>query len=165
MNFTTTQRNRMVVSLAALALTALAASGCTTEQTPLAAAQGPDTIALSPVVAGSVAASVTSPAPTDAPTTATDAPTTVTDATTTEAPTTTAAPTTTEAPTTTTEAPTTTTEPLPPNIEIVGAFPQPIVAVGSSNGADTQVMQLRLLQLGFWHVAPMASTASPPSRR
>ncbi len=159
MNFTLTQRNRMVVSLAALAFTALAASGCTTEQTPLAAAQGPDTIALSPVVAGSVAPSVTEPAPTEAPastqeattTEATQAPTTATDAPTTEAPTTTAAPTTTEAPTTTAELPTTTTEAVPPNIEVVGAFPQPIVAVGSRSGPDTQVLQLRLLQLGFWH--------------
>ncbi|HRE00090.1 MAG TPA: L,D-transpeptidase family protein, partial [Ilumatobacteraceae bacterium] len=34
--------------------------------------------------------------------------------------------------------------------EWVGAFPTPIPVVGKSNGPDTQVVQMRLLQLGFW---------------
>ena len=72
-----------------------------------------------------------------------------------EAPTTaiatTAVPTTTEAPTTTVEATTTTL--VPANIVDVGAFPVQIVPVGMGSGADTAVLQLRLVQLGFW-VAP-----------
>jgi hypothetical protein len=39
---------------------------------------------------------------------------------------------------------------LPPNLEIVGAFGIPLVAVGGNSGPDTQVVQLRLEQLGFW---------------
>lgn len=68
--------------------------------------------------------------------------TTTVEATTTEAPTTS----TTEAPTTT-AAPTTT---LPSNVEVVGAFGQQLVAVGTRNGADTAAIQFRLNQLGFW---------------
>jgi peptidoglycan hydrolase-like protein with peptidoglycan-binding domain len=79
---------------------------------------------------------------TEAPTTTTEVPTT----TTTEAPTTT-----TEPPTTTTEAPTTTTIPLPSNVEIVGAAPAPLEAVGGHSGEGTAVVQARLLQLGFWN--------------
>lgn len=54
---------------------------------------------------------------------------------------------------TTTAAPTTTLQPvatIPSNVETVGPFPGDIVAVGSSSGPDTQVLQLRLEQLGFW---------------
>lgn len=61
---------------------------------------------------------------------------------------------TTDAPATSTTLPaTTTTEPiptLPSNVEVVGAFGQPLVAVGSRNGADTAAIQFRLNQLGFW---------------
>jgi lipoprotein-anchoring transpeptidase ErfK/SrfK len=35
-------------------------------------------------------------------------------------------------------------------VEIIGAFGIEIKAVGSHNGPDTQVVQLRLEQLGFW---------------
>jgi peptidoglycan hydrolase-like protein with peptidoglycan-binding domain len=79
--------------------------------------------------------------------------TTATTTTTTEPPTTTteAPTTTTEPPTTTTEAPTTTTIPLPSNVEIVGAAPAPLEAVGGHSGEGTAVVQARLLQLGFWN--------------
>lgn len=82
-----------------------------------------------------VSASVT-PAPSTVP------PTTVpvTAAPTTEAPTTTAAPTTTVAPTTTIQS----------NLVVVGPAAVPVVAVGTSNGADTLAMQERLTALGFW---------------
>ncbi len=82
--------------------------------------------------------------------TSTVEPTTIVASTTTS----TVAPTTTEAPTTTTEPPTTTTEAptttLAPNVEVVGAFGIEIKAVGSHNGPDTQTVQMRLEQLGFW---------------
>lgn len=61
-------------------------------------------------------------------------------------------PVTTAAPTTT-GAPTTTLQPIitiPSNVEVVGEFPSEIKAIGSSSGPDTQVVQLRLEQLGFW---------------
>lgn len=61
--------------------------------------------------------------------------------------------TTTEEPTTTTETPTTTTAPIttqPSNVEVIGAFDQPIAAVGSQNGPETEKIQWRLIQLGFW---------------
>ncbi len=64
----------------------------------------------------------------------------------TSAPTTTAAPTTTEAPTTT-AAPTTT---VASNVETVGVFGSDIPAVGGKSGKATQVVQMRLEQLGFW---------------
>ncbi len=57
-------------------------------------------------------------------------------------------PETTQVPTTTIEA--TTTTAVPANIVDVGVFPVPIVAVGMSSGPDTAVVQLRLVQLGFW---------------
>ena len=53
----------------------------------------------------------------------------------------------------TTAAPTTTLQPIvsvPTNIETVGEFPGEIKAVGSSSGPATQIIQLRLEQLGFW---------------
>ncbi|MEO7398448.1 MAG: L,D-transpeptidase family protein [Ilumatobacteraceae bacterium] len=43
-----------------------------------------------------------------------------------------------------------TTITLAPNEEWVGAFPAPIPVVGKRGGNDTQIVQLRLLQLGFW---------------
>ena len=46
-------------------------------------------------------------------------------------------------------APTTTT--LPANQIFVGAFPGTIVPVGNADGPDTAVIQLRLIQLGFWN--------------
>ena len=61
--------------------------------------------------------------------------------------------TTTEEPTTSTETPTTTTAPIttqPSNVEVIGAFDQPIAAVGSQNGRETEKIQWRLIQLGFW---------------
>jgi peptidoglycan hydrolase-like protein with peptidoglycan-binding domain len=136
----------------------IAMSGCTTADGSVEAARPPDTVAILPIVSGTAAATVTeAPTPTEAPTT--EAPTTeapTTEAATTEAPTTEAP--TTQAPTTeaaTTEAPTTeapsTVAPLPSNIEVVGAFASPIAAVGNRSGADTAVVQLRLLQLGFWN--------------
>jgi peptidoglycan hydrolase-like protein with peptidoglycan-binding domain len=72
--------------------------------------------------------------------------------TTTLPPTSTGAPTTTEAPTTT-AAPTTTVAPLPTlpsNVESVGVFAGELKAVGGKSGAATQVIQMRLEQLGFW---------------
>ena len=53
----------------------------------------------------------------------------------------------------TTAAPTTTLQPIvsvPSNVETVGEFPGEIRAVGSSSGPATQIIQLRLEQLGFW---------------
>ena len=53
----------------------------------------------------------------------------------------------------TTAAPTTTLQPIvsvPSNVETVGEFPGEIKAVGSSSGPATQIIQLRLEQLGFW---------------
>ena len=44
-----------------------------------------------------------------------------------------------------------TAPPPPSNIEVVGASTAPIAAVGNRSGAQTQVIQLRLLQLGFWN--------------
>ena len=35
-------------------------------------------------------------------------------------------------------------------MEVVGAFGLPVVPVGGNSGPDTQVVQLRLEQLGFW---------------
>jgi peptidoglycan hydrolase-like protein with peptidoglycan-binding domain len=101
-------------------------------------------LVLASLVSACSSASSAAPA-TEAPTTA--ATTTTVAATTTLAPTTTLPPTTTQAPTTT-AAPTTT---LPKNLEIVGAFDGEIKAIGSRNGPDTQVVQLRLAQLGFWN--------------
>ncbi len=52
---------------------------------------------------------------------------------------------------------TTTTVPHPPipsNVEVVGAFEQPVEAVGDRDGDGTAVIQLRLLQLGFWNAGP-----------
>lgn len=95
---------------------------------------------------GSACSSTSDAAPEDTSTTTSAAPTTV-ETTTTLAPTTTEEPTTTEAPTTT-EGSTTTT--LPANVEVVGAWPAPLVAVGKGNGPDTAAIQMRLAQLGFW---------------
>jgi peptidoglycan hydrolase-like protein with peptidoglycan-binding domain len=152
MNGSNTQRKRVALAVTGVALVALALSGCTNAD-DLAQARpnetSLDTVPISPLDPATIAPDVS------ATTTATSSPTTVT-----EAPTTTLAATTTEAPTTTTpvtEAPTTTTEPppttttLPPNIEIVGAFETPIVPVGTRSGPNTAVLQLRLLQLGFWN--------------
>jgi peptidoglycan hydrolase-like protein with peptidoglycan-binding domain len=77
-------------------------------------------------------------------TTTTEAPTTTVEPTTTDAPTTTRATTTTT--TTTTLPPTTTTTTIP----VAEAVDPPITAVGSSNGAETERAQWRLLDLGFW---------------
>jgi peptidoglycan hydrolase-like protein with peptidoglycan-binding domain len=165
MTFSDAQRTRLGGVLIGGSLVALALSGCSTND-PGAEARSPDTVSISPFISGTVAPSVTDPVATPVATTpATYAPvTTTTEAptTTTEPPTTTTEPptTTTEAPTTTTEAPTTTTEApttepppptLAPNEELVGAFPTPIPAIGGSSGPDTAVVQLRLLQLGFWN--------------
>ena len=101
-----------------------------------------------PLALASLASACSSTSNADsAPTAAvTEAPTTTT------APTTTAAPTSTEAPTTT-AAPTTTVAPIPTipsNVETVGAYAGEIKAVGGNSGPDTQVIQMRLTQLGFW---------------
>jgi peptidoglycan hydrolase-like protein with peptidoglycan-binding domain len=71
---------------------------------------------------------------------------------TTEPPTTTEPPPPTE-PSTTTTAPATTAAPpttLPRNFVPVEPVPQPLAAVGTSSGAETERIQLRLLELGFW---------------
>ena len=108
---------------------------------------------MSGALVGMSACSQTSSA--DAPATTQTAPitpvATTVPVTTTEAPTTTAAPTTTEAPTTTTAAPTTT---LPANVVIVGTTMFPMAAVHKNNGPDTQAVQERLNQLGFWTGTP-----------
>src|SRR4051794_24121432 len=162
MTFTNAQRTRLGAALVGCAVVALAMSGCSTSEDK-AQARSLDTVGISPFISGTAAPTIASTTTTEAATTTTEAPTTTTEppTTTTEAPTTTTeAATTTEAPTTTvppteppvteppvTEAPTTT---LPPNVEFVGAFPTPVPAIGSRSGADTAVVQLRLLQLGFW---------------
>jgi len=50
-------------------------------------------------------------------------------------------------------------EPLPPmtvpsNVEVVGAFGEPVPVVGTRSGEATKVVQMRLLQLGFWNNGP-----------
>lgn len=44
-----------------------------------------------------------------------------------------------------------TTTTLAPNVEVVGPFATPLVAVGGSSGENTKFIQLRLAQLGFWN--------------
>jgi len=169
MTFSNAQRARLGAVLITCSVVALALSGCSTSEDKVQA-RSLDTVGISPFISGTAAPTITqASAPVTAPVVATEAPTTTEPPTTTQAPTTTTEPptTTTEAPTTTaapttvappatdppvteppvTEAPTTT---LPPNVEFVGAFPTPIPAVGSRSGADTAVVQLRLMQLGFW---------------
>ncbi|MCU1392890.1 MAG: hypothetical protein JWM34_1318 [Ilumatobacteraceae bacterium] len=41
--------------------------------------------------------------------------------------------------------------PIPSNIEVVGASSVPVPAVGKGGGSGTKIVQLRLLQLGFWN--------------
>ncbi|MCX6520667.1 MAG: L,D-transpeptidase family protein [Actinobacteria bacterium] len=136
-----TRQQQRWLPVLVLPLAGLVGSACTSSggSVRAEAPSTPATVAVSPLPASSLDATTTSPVTvTTVP--ATEAPTTL-------APTTTAAPTTTEAPTTT-AAPTTT---LPPNVEIVGASPVPIEAVGARDGEATRVVQDRLLQLGFWH--------------
>ncbi len=169
MNTSDTQRARRTPTLAGtivgLLVVSLGLGSCSTTESP-ARAQGSSTVAITPIVPATAEAATTAAAQTssDAPATSTQAtaapatttPTTSTPTTaaitTTEAPTTTLAPetTTTLAAETTTTLPPETTTTLAPNEELVGAFPTPIPAVGRRSGAETQVVQLRLLQLGFW---------------
>jgi peptidoglycan hydrolase-like protein with peptidoglycan-binding domain len=112
----------------------------------------------STTVAGGAAGDGASDAPNGTPATTIDG------APTTEAPTTpppaappTTVPETTAPPTTVPETtvpettvPETTSTTLPVNIVAVGPMDPPLAAVGSSGGAETQRVQLRLLELGFW---------------
>lgn len=88
----------------------------------------------------------------DASAPATSAPSPATTASPTTAVSTTAAPTT-AAPTTTTAAPTTTTTTPPPTTPRgapVAALDVALPALGDANGAETERLQQRLLDLGFW---------------
>jgi len=100
-------------------------------------------LVLSACATTSVASTPVVPAKTVATTT-----TTIPATTTTKATTTTEATTTTVAPTTTEPAPTTTT--IPANIIEVSTADPAIGAVGTSNGAETERAQWRLVELGFW---------------
>ena len=147
MNRSRTQRSRVATTAAGLVLVGFGLSGCTTNDTTVQA-RPPDTVAITPVIPPTAA----SVEPTDPP--ATTAPVTepaltepaVTEPPVTEPPVT--EPSVTEPPVT---EPSVTVAPIPSNIEVVGASSAPIAAVGNRSGPETQVIQLRLLQLGFWN--------------
>jgi len=147
MNPTKPPRARISLALVGVSLAALTLGACSADPTAQAvAAEGAvavDTVAISPVVAGTSLAVIAA-----APTTATTVAPPASDAITTTAP----VDTSTVIETTTTLAPetTTTVSPLAINEVVVGAFPSPIPAVGKRSGEDTVVVQMRLLQLGFW---------------
>ena len=106
-------------------LAAVSLASCVRESNETARAEAPAVVAISPLPGSLPPASVTLPPPTLAPITLpppTVAPTTV--------------------------APTTT---ISPNVETVAMFDQPLQAVGSHSGEATKLIQVRLLQLGFWH--------------
>ena len=147
MNWSRTQKSRVVTAAAGLILVGFGLSGCTTNDTSVEA-RPPDTVAITPVIPPTAASvEVTDPAATTVPVTqppATEPPPTeppVTEPPVTEPPVT-------EPPVA--EAPVT-VPPIPSNVEVVGASSAPIAAVGSRSGPETQVIQLRLLQLGFWN--------------
>ena len=159
MNFSHTQRARVSLLLAGITAVSLALSSCSADDSPVqAAGNSPavtDTVAIAPIISGTAVPTTASVVVTTAPPT-TEAPTTTAAPTTTVAETSTTVPveTTTTAPveTTTTLPPETTTTlpPLAPNEELVGPSAVPVPAVGKRSGPDTQVVQARLLQLGFW---------------
>ena len=108
---------------------ALVFSACSSPRSE-ASAPPSETVHLAPLTSG-----ILTPAATDAPT----------DATADSVPVTEAVPATDAASTTST---------LPANQVFVGSFPGTIVPVGNADGADTAVIQLRLIQLGFWNSQP-----------
>lgn len=151
MTSSNTARARISLTLVGVSLIALALGSCSIDN-QVQAAGAPvvalDTVPISPVVAGTTVAAVAlvaseAPAPAAPVAPDTSAPPTTVVA---EVPTTLPPETTTTLPPETT----TTLAPLAVNEEPVEAFPTPLAAVGKRSGADTQVIQLRLLQLGFW---------------
>jgi peptidoglycan hydrolase-like protein with peptidoglycan-binding domain len=125
------------VPLALVSILALSLASCARNSDNTAVAEAPVFVAISPLP-GSLP-----PVPATEPVTspATSPPTTI--APTTIAPTTIAP--TTIAPIT---IPPTT---ISPNVETVAPFDQPLQAVGGHSGQATQLIQTRLLQLGFWN--------------
>jgi peptidoglycan hydrolase-like protein with peptidoglycan-binding domain len=97
---------------------------------------------LPPPTGGPADPTTADPTTDETATTAPQAPTTPQAETTTEPPATTEAPTTTEQPTTTVT--------IPSNVEVVGPAAAEMPAVGTGSGADTAVVQARLIELGFW---------------
>jgi lipoprotein-anchoring transpeptidase ErfK/SrfK len=144
MNWSRTQRSRVACIAAGLVLVGLGLTGCTTNDTTVRA-QAPDTVAITPVVPPSETAATVAPTAAPATEPSTTAPP-VTDPPVTEPPVT--EPPVTEPPVT---EPPVTAPPIPSNIEVVGASSAPIEAVGGRSGPATAVVQLRLLQLGFWN--------------
>lgn len=159
MNPSHSSRARLSLALVGVSVALLALGGCSTDSTSqaFAAEIGFDTVPISPVVAGTALAvtAVAADAPSAAPTTvappATDpaVPAPVETVPVETAPVETV-PVETAPVETAPVDPATTMPPLAINEQWVGPFPSPIPAVGKRSGNDTKIVQLRLLQLGFW---------------